>query len=102
MSGIPDHQHPGQVHLRQMGRHGGLFVGVLRDGNLIDQPLAGSQKVHQHEGFFSLGLLQISRRLHRCRCLDQPGILLQSGGSRIGVADRFAGGGLDLAVPLGR
>ena len=87
---IPDEHYPSQVHVRQVRCHGGLLVGVLRYGNLIDQPLAGSLEVDQHEGFFSLGLLQLSGRIHRSRCLDQPRVFLQPGWSRIGIPDRFA------------
>ena len=90
MSGISDDQHPGQVHLWQVRRHGGFLIGVPRDGNLIDQPLAGSLEVDQHEGFLSLGLLQLSRRIHRGHCFDQRRVFLEPGRSGIGIADHLA------------
>jgi len=90
VGGIPDEEHPGQVHLRQMRRDGGLLIGVLRHRNLIDHLLAGSLEVHQHERFLSFGLLQLARRIHRGHCLDRRRILLESGGRRAGVADHLA------------
>jgi len=60
-----DGQNSGQVHRGQMGGNGGLFMGVLRHGDLIDQSLFGSLEVHQGQGLFGFGLLQFHRGIHR-------------------------------------
>ena len=87
---VPDDQHSSQVQTRQVRRDGGLLIGVARHGNLIDESLAGSLEIHQHQRFLRFGLLQLHRRIHRRRGLDQRRIFRQPCGRRIGILDRLA------------
>jgi hypothetical protein len=89
MGGIANDGDPGQIQVRQMGRHRRFFVGVAGDGNLIDQTLLGRLKIDQRQGFFRFGLLQVQRRIqggHRGR---QLGVLGQSGGCGLGVLEHL-------------
>lgn len=90
---IRDDQDARQVHLRQMGRHGGFFVGVLGHGDLVDQALVGGLEVHQRQRLFRLGFLLVQRRVQGGGGGPQRRVLVQAGRRGVRVAHH-------LSVPM--